>query len=247
MADSTPAAPEHPRAAATGTAKGEATVQAPSRTQLLVARRAAESRATVPDFTLAAEVDAEEAVTLHPELVAPGAPPHHLDALVVRACALALRAVPRANGAWRDAQLETYARVNVGVTIPVAGTLVVPTVFDADAKEVEEIAAELATATARAHAGQTTQPELSGGTFTVSNLGSYGTRSFAGVIIPPQAGILAVGALARRALVHEGELRARWALDLTLSADHRVLYGAEAAQFLEHVRRGLEAPGSLGS
>lgn len=241
MAEPTPAA-QPARRPETGTAKGEATHRTPSRTEALVARRVAESRATVPDFTLTTEVDMEAAVARQPELLPGGAAPHALDALVVHACALALRAFPQANGAWRDARFEAYARVNVGLTVPVDDTLVVPTVFDADRKQPAAIAAELAGLVARVHAGATTQPELSGGTFTVSDLGAYGVRRFSAVIIPPQAGVLAVGALTRRATVHDGALQARYGLDLTLSADHRVLYGAQAARFVEHIRLALEAP-----
>lgn len=246
MAEPTPAA-DPARRTEPGTAKGEATQRTPTRTETLVARRVAESRATVPDFTLTTEVDLEAAVARRPELVPADGDSTALDAVVIRACASALRTFPRANGAWRDARFDSYARVNVGLTVPVDGTLVVPTVFDADRKDPAAIAAELTTLTARVHAGETTQPELSGATFTVSNLGTYGVRRFAAVIIPPQAGVLAVGALTRRATVHDGALQARWGLDLTLSADHRVLYGADAARFLEHIRATLEAPGPLWS
>lgn len=226
---------------ATTTAKGEATRQDPSRQQTLVARRVAESRATVPDFTLTTEVDMERAVAARPALAAGPPAAHLLDAVVVRACAAALRAFPRANGAYRDARLEAYARVNVGVAVPVAGSLVVPTVFDADRKSPEAIAEELSALAARARGGAITQPELGGATFTLTNLGGYGIRRSTAIVIPPQAGHLAVGALARRAAVHDGALEARYGLDLTLAADHRILYGAEAAQFLERIREELEA------
>jgi pyruvate dehydrogenase E2 component (dihydrolipoamide acetyltransferase) len=224
-----------------GTAKGEATDRAPSRTQLLVARRVAESRATVPDVTLTTEVDMEAAVARQPELTSREASVHALDALVLRATALALRAFPQANGAWRDARLVAFPRVNLGLAVPVEDTLVVPTVVDADTKPATQIAEELAGLVARVHAGEITQPELSGATFTVTNLGVYGPRRVTAVIIPPQAGILAVGALTRRPAVHDGELVARHGLDLTLAADHRVLYGATAALFLERIREELEA------
>ncbi len=243
MAEPTPAASARP--AAGGTAKGEATQATPSRVQTLVARRMAESRATVPDFTLTVEVDMEAAVALRPAVAGEEPGGHALEALVVRAAAAALRAHPRANGSYRDARFESYARVNVGVTVLADGALVVPTVFDADQKDADVIEAELAGLSARVRAGATTQPELSGGTFTVSNLGTRGVRRFAAVIIPPQAGILAVGELAPRAVVRDGTVVARHCLDLTLSADHRVLYGAEAAAFLQRIRLELESPAGL--
>ncbi len=94
--------------------------------------------------------------------------------------------------------------------------------------------------------GVVTPPELSGGTFTVSNLGMYGVTSFTAIINPPQAAILSVGALAQRAVVRDGALAARHTMSVTLACDHRILYGAEAAEFLARVRDLLERPLALG-
>jgi pyruvate dehydrogenase E2 component (dihydrolipoamide acetyltransferase) len=253
------------------TAKGEVTVVELSRTQQTIARRMAESKATIPDFTLQAEVDMELCVALRAELkglvaqqpasrqektlAADGAPgeahpdpaeatPTYND-MVVKACALALREHPRANGSYRDGRAQVYSRVNVGVAVAAEGALVVPTVFDADEKSLGEIARETRALAERVRAGTITPPELGGGTFTVSNLGMYGVKSFTAIINPPQAGILSVGALAPRAVVHDGELVARNTMTLTLACDHRILYGAEAAQFLARIRELLEAPAAL--
>ena len=119
--------------------------------------------------------------------------------MVVKACALALREFPRANGAYRDGEVEEYSRVNVGVAVAAQDALVVPTVFDADAKGLRQIATETRALAARVREGTITPPELSGGTFTVSNLGMFGVTSFSAVINPPQAGILAVGSIERGA------------------------------------------------
>ena len=119
--------------------------------------------------------------------------------MVVKACALALREFPRANGAYRDGRFELYSRVNVGVAVAGQDALVVPTVFDADRKGLRQIAGEARALAARVREGQITPPELSGGTFTVSNLGMFGIDSFSAVINPPQAGILAVGAITEQA------------------------------------------------
>jgi pyruvate dehydrogenase E2 component (dihydrolipoyllysine-residue acetyltransferase) len=121
----------------------------------------------------------------------------------------------------------------------------VATVFDADEKSLGEIARETRALAERVRAGTITPPELGGGTFTVSNLGMYGVKSFTAIINPPQAGILSVGALAPRAVVRDGELAARNTMTLTLACDHRILYGAEAAQFLARIRELLEAPAAL--
>jgi pyruvate dehydrogenase E2 component (dihydrolipoyllysine-residue acetyltransferase) len=262
--DATPHAGTAPARGAAGiegvtTAKGETTTVELSRTQQTIARRMAESKATIPDFTLLIDVDMEECVKLRAQLKQisqherePGAPgvaeqlraPTYND-MVVKACALALREHPTANGSYRDGGLQLYSRVNVGVAVAAENALVVPTVFDADEKSMGEIARETHTLAGRVRSGAITPPELGGGTFTVSNLGMYGVKSFTAIINPPQAGILSVGALAPRAVVHEGELAARNTMTLTLACDHRILYGAEAAQFLARIRELLETPSAL--
>jgi len=239
------------------TAKGQASTLELSRTQQAVARRMAESKATIPDFTLQIDVDMEECVKLRAQLkrlaepsggAETGVQAHELPTyndMVVKAAALALREHPRANGSYRDGRVQVYSRVNVGVAVAADGALVVPTVFDADEKSLGEVARETRTLAERVRSGSITPPELGGGTFTVSNLGMYGVRSFTAIINPPQAGILSVGALAPRAVVHEGEVRARATMTLTLACDHRILYGAEAARLLARVRELLEAPAAL--
>jgi pyruvate dehydrogenase E2 component (dihydrolipoamide acetyltransferase) len=241
------------------TAKGETTAVELSRTQQTIARRMAESKATIPDFTLQIDVDMEDCVQLRAQLKqisqherepgAPGAreqlkPPTYND-MVVKACALALREHPTANGSYRDGRLQLHSRVNVGVAVAAENALVVPTVFDADEKSLGEIARETHTLAERVRSAAITPPELGGGTFTVSNLGMYGVKSFTAIINPPQAGILSVGALAPRAVVREGAVVARSIMTLMLACDHRILYGAEAAQFLARVRELLETPSAL--
>ena len=236
------ATPPPPAASEPGTAKGEVTIMQLSRTQQLIARRMAESRATIPDFTLRSEVDMEACVALRRELKALGGEVPSYNDMVVKACALALREFPRANGSYRDARFELYGRVNVGVAVAAPGALVVPTVFDADRKPLRDIARETRAIAERVRSGSVTPPQLSGGTFTVSNLGMYGVTDFTAVINPPQAAILAVGQLAERAVVRDGTLTARHTMGVTLSCDHRILYGADAAQFLGRIRELLEQP-----
>jgi pyruvate dehydrogenase E2 component (dihydrolipoamide acetyltransferase) len=232
-----------------GTAKGDVTVQELTRTQSVIARRMAESKATVPEFTLSAEVDMEAAVALRAQLKAvagaEGAATPSYNDMVVKACAIALREHPRANGAYRDGRFELYSRVNVGVAVAAQDSLVVPTVFDADQKSLGEIARETRTLAERVRAGAVTPPELSGGTFTVSNLGMFGIQSFTAVINAPQAAILAVGEMTPRAVVRDGEIVALHAMTVTLACDHRILYGADAAEFLGRIRGLLEQPIAL--
>ena len=165
--------------------------------------------------------------------------------MVVKACALALREHPHANSSYRDGRLQLHSRINVGVAVAADEALVVPTVFDAEEKSLGEIARETRALAARVRDGSITPPELGGGTFTVSNLGMFGVRSFSAIINPPQAAIMSVGSVEQRPVVLEGEIVARHTMSLTLVSDHRVLYGAEAARFLARVRELLQTPSAL--
>ena len=226
------------------TGRGETTEQELTRLQKTVARRMAESKATAPDFVLTVEVDMEEAVALRKQLKAAAGdqPAPSFNDFVVKASALALRDFPRANGAYRDGKFELYGRVNVGVAVAGQDALVVPTVFDADSKSLGHIARESRALAERVRAGAITPPELSSGTFTVSNLGMYGIKRFVAVINPPQAAILAVGALEPRPVVRDRKVEVRSMMELTLACDHRILYGADAAAFLAKIREYLENP-----
>jgi pyruvate dehydrogenase E2 component (dihydrolipoamide acetyltransferase) len=227
------------------TGKGQTSTHDLTRLQQTVARRMAESKATAPDFVLNIDVDMEEAVDLRKRLkgaAAEGQPVPSFNDFVVKASALALVDFPRANGAYRDGKFELYSRVNVGVAVAGQDALVVPTVFDADRKSLGQIAKESRALAERVRAGAITPPELSSGTFTVSNLGMFGIQSFVAVINPPQAAILAVGAMTPTPVVRDGEVVVRNIMRLTLSCDHRILYGADAAEFLGRIRERLENP-----
>jgi pyruvate dehydrogenase E2 component (dihydrolipoamide acetyltransferase) len=224
-------------------ARGDATMVDLTRLQQTVARRMAESKATIPDFTLFADVDMSACVDLRAQLKAAMDPAPSYNDLIVKASALALRAHGRANAGFRDGRFELYGRVNVGVAVAREGGLVVPTIFDADQKPLGQIARETARLAGAVRAGSVTPPELSGGTFTVSNLGMYGVSSFQAIVNPGQAAILSVGAMSKRAVVAEdGAIVARAVLTLGLICDHRILYGADAAQFLRQICDLLERP-----
>jgi len=242
----TPTPPPATRSVGVSTAKGETTIVELTRTQQTIARRMAEAKATIPEFTLQTEIDMEACVALRAELKSLGQAdaPTYND-MVVKACALALRESPRANGGYRDGQVQLHSRVNVGVAVAAEETLVVPTVFDADQKSLGEIARETRALAERVRDGSITPPELGGGTFTVSNLGMFGVSAFTAIINPPQAAILSVGSLGPRAVVHDSEVQARNTMTVTLACDHRILYGADAAQFLARIRALLEAPAAL--
>jgi pyruvate dehydrogenase E2 component (dihydrolipoamide acetyltransferase) len=230
------------------TAKGEVTVKELSKLQQTIARRMSESKATAPHFYLEAEIDMSRAVEARARVKAAageGEVVPSFNDMVVKACALALREHPRANGAYRDGRFELYSRVNVGVAVAAEDSLVVPTVFDADRKGLRQIATESRALAQRVRDGQITPPELSGGTFTVSNLGMYGIDNFSAVINTPQAAILAVGAIKERPVARDSEIVTAQMLYVTLACDHRILYGAPAAEFLARVRTLLEEPLSL--
>ena len=236
-----PAPPAAPATAREG-AKGSVEVQELSRLQQTIARRMAESKATAPEFIVANEVEMDGAIRMREEMKGLADRVPSFNDFVIKAAATALREFPRANGAYRDARFELYSRVNVGVAVAAQDALVVPTVFDADRKSLGQIGADVRALAEKVRAGTVTPPELSGGTFTVSNLGMYGMKRITPVINPPQAAILGVGEMAPRAVIREGRVVVRTMMDLTLVCDHRILYGADAAQFLARIRELLQAP-----
>jgi len=231
-------APEPP---ATG-ARGAATAHQLSRPQATVARRMAQAKATMPDFAISTDVDMDAAVDLRERLKELDGPAPSFNDFVVKACALALRRHPRANAAYVDDRFELYERVNVGVAVAAADALLVPVVADADRRSLGSIAGESRRLAEAARAGTLTPAELEGATFSVSNLGMYGVTHFTAVLNPPQAAILAVGALAQRPVVVDGALAVGHRMTITLTCDHRILYGADAAAFLADVRSALEQP-----
>lgn len=209
----------------------------------------AESKATVPHFYLETEIAMAEAVAVRSQLkkiAGDERPAPTYNDMVVKACAIALREFPRANGSYRDGHFELYSRVNVGIAVAARDALVVPTIFDADRRSLGEIAVVARELANKVREGTVTPPELSGGTFTVSNLGMYGVTNFSAVINPPQAALLSVGALQQKAVVDDsGRVVARPMMGVTLACDHRILYGADGAQFLARVRALLEQPLSM--
>jgi pyruvate dehydrogenase E2 component (dihydrolipoamide acetyltransferase) len=242
--------PEGAGAAPTGggTAKGETETRELNKLQQTIARRMAESKATAPHFYLTIEIDMGKAVEARAAIKAAskeGDVVPSFNDMIVKACAIALREFPKANGAYRDGRYELYSRVNVGVAVAAEEALVVPTVFDADRKGLRQIAADTRAVAAKVRDGSVTPPELSGGTFTVSNLGMYGIDEFDAVINMGQAAILAVGAIREVPAARDGEIVPAQLMKATLSCDHRILYGAEGAEFLARVKQLLEEPVSL--
>jgi pyruvate dehydrogenase E2 component (dihydrolipoamide acetyltransferase) len=243
-----PAAGPAGQAPSSETAKGNVQTQDLSKLQQTIARRMAESKATAPHFYLTIEIDMGKAVEARAGFKAAakeGDVVPSFNDMVVKACAIALREFPKANGAYRDGRFELYSRVNVGVAVAAPEALVVPTIFDADKKGLRQIAADTRAVAAKVRDGSVTPPELSGGTFTVSNLGMFEIDEFDAVINMGQAAILAVGAIREVPAVRDGEIVPAQLMKATISCDHRILYGAEGAEFLARVKQLLEQPVSL--
>lgn len=224
--------------------RGDVRVLEQTATQATIARRMSESAATIPTFTVSADADVSQLVALRR-----GARDERGDAapslndFVVKAVAAVLGELPRFNASWVDDKIECYSRINVGVAVATDDALLVPVVTDADAKTLGEIAVETRRLADAGRRRALRPEELRGGTFTVSNLGMFGVRSFTAIVDPPQAAILAVGAV-RRAPAEDaaGGVVFRDVMTLTLSCDHRVVYGADGARFLSRLCELLERP-----
>ena len=230
------------------TAKGETSSVKLTRLQQTIARRMSEAKATAPHFYLSTEIDMSACVEARAGIkasAAEGSVIPSFNDMIVKACAIALTEFPNANGSYRDGQIEHHSRVNIGVAVAATEALVVPVVTDSDQKGLVEIATMTRELAGKVRDGSITPPELSGGTFSVSNLGMYGVSHFDAVINTPQAAILAVGAIEDRPVVRNGEIVAVKMMSVTLSCDHRILYGAEGAEFLARIRTILEQPINL--
>ncbi len=215
-----------PAPAALSATKGQIRVLEPSRAQLTIARRSAQARATVPDLELDLDVDMSACAALRHEQG------YSVTAMLVKACALALREVPRANGAYRDGRFELYSRVNVGVTILTEDAYASPTVLDADRRSLGELTEQIEVLARRARRGELTPPELAGATFTLSNLGMYGVTRSTTILSPAHAGALVAGAIREVPVVRGTAIVPGQMMTLTLACDHRILYGTQAAHFL---------------
>ncbi|MEV0399352.1 dihydrolipoamide acetyltransferase family protein [Actinoallomurus sp. NPDC050550] len=215
-----------------------------SRIRKVTARRLTESMQTTPHFYLTRIVDVGALLTFRKTLNEALNPAKvSVNDLIVKACATALRASPVLNVSFTEDALLVHKRVNVGVAVALEDGLVVPVIRDADRKSVSQIGEETRELAGRAREQRLTPQEMSGGTFTVSNLGMFGVDAFTAVINPPEAGILAVGATRKDVVVgDDGEFTARDRLTLTMSVDHRACDGATGAKFLGELAELLENP-----
>jgi pyruvate dehydrogenase E2 component (dihydrolipoamide acetyltransferase) len=238
------ARPDQPKPTPVTQADGDERVQL-SQMRRTIARRMAESTRTIPHFFLTITVDATELVALRKQVLAQLADEGvkvSINDLVVKGAALALRKVPEANVSFAEDALIRRQHVNIGIAVATERGLIVPVVRDADTKALSQIARETRDLAERANAGKLQPPDYSGGTFTVSNLGMFGIEQFNAVINPPEAAILAVGAITREPVEFQGEIALRERMKLTLSVDHRALDGAAGARYLQALKALLEKP-----
>ncbi len=208
-----------------------------------IATRMLQSVQTMAQVTLTTEVDVTDAMTLRTGLARQwpesGLSPLHL---VIKATARALQEHPRMNAVQKEHAIELVSDIHIGVAVSLAEGLLVPTIHRADAKHLAEIARESRDLATRAREGQASYEEVTGGTFTITNLGSYGIDAFTPIINPPQVGILGIGRVVEKPVVYQEEITKRSMMFLSLTFDHRVIDGAPAAAFLHTVKGHLEDP-----
>ena len=214
----------------------------------VIARRMLESKQTVPHFylTVDLEIDALLAARQAINAVAEkkGAKVSVND-MMIKACAKALRDHPECNASWTEDEMIQYGAVDISVAVATDRGLITPIVRNADMKGLAQIASEMKDLATRAKAGKLKLDEFQGGGFTISNLGMFGIYSFAAIINPPQAMILAVGKGEERAVVRKGQVVVRNMMSCTLAVDHRAVDGAMGALWLQTLRAYVEQPASM--
>jgi pyruvate dehydrogenase E2 component (dihydrolipoamide acetyltransferase) len=212
-----------------------------------IARRMTESKAAAPHFYITVEINMDDAMKMREQLnaLAPEGERISVSDLVVAAVARTLARFPALNASYREDNLEMHSQVNIGIAVALEDGLIPPVLRDADKKPLKRIAAESRALAERARTNKLRSDDLGGGTFTVSNLGMFDVDEFIAIINPPEAAILAVGAVTRRPVAAAGEVRIAPLMKTTLSVDHRVADGAQAGRFMQEFKKLLENPVTL--
>ena len=239
-----PAAPEP--APAVAAAPSDSRIEL-SRMRQTIARVTSDSKSTAPHFYVTAEIDMGKAMSLRRDVNDESDPENRVSVndLMVKACALALAKHPKFNSFFRGDHLEVHGAMNIGIAIALESGLILPGVSNCESKSLLQVAATTKDLIARANSGTLRNEEYSSTTFSISNMGMFDVESFTAIIYPPHAAILAVGSVKQQPVVRDGELAVGTMMKATLSTDHRVADGAEAAQFLMEIKRVLENPVSL--
>lgn len=208
----------------------------------VMVERLTQAWATIPHFYLQRDVDATALTAWHKDAQSRTTQKITITDLLVKLTAAALAQHPRVNGSWRDGELVLNADINIGLAVAVEDGLLVPVIHHADQLGLNEIAAQRAVLVPKAQVNKLLPDEMSGGTFTISNLGMYGVDQFKAIVNPPQAAILAIGRIADRVVPVNGQPVVRPMLTLSLSCDHRAVDGARGAQFLQTLAELIESP-----
>jgi pyruvate dehydrogenase E2 component (dihydrolipoamide acetyltransferase) len=212
-----------------------------------IARRLKQAWQEAPAFYLTARFDCDALVAFREQLKAAGLKVSYND-ILIKACGRALKDVPAVNASWSEEAITRHAGAHIGVAVALPDGLITPVVRDADQKGLVGISDEMRTLAARARDRKLQPEEYTGSTFSISNLGMMGIEEFTAILNPPEACILAVGAMAREPVVREdGSLGVAWGMRVTLTCDHRVVDGALGAEFLQALRRYVERPALLAT
>lgn len=233
--------PESPPGPPVSAAPGEEAGEPLTRMRSAIARTVSEAWRNIPHFYVAVEIEMAEAGEVVRELKGSGSAVSFND-LVIKAAAMALGTFPRLNASFGGERIVLHPEINIGFAVAVEDGLRVPVVKGCQGLTLKEIAGQTLRLIERAQSGAISQEEISGGTFSTSNLGMYGVDGFAAVIMPPQAAILAVGAIAERPVARQGQVAVARTMKATVSCDHRVVDGVDAARFLGELKRILENP-----
>jgi pyruvate dehydrogenase E2 component (dihydrolipoamide acetyltransferase) len=208
-----------------------------------IARRLSESIGPVPTFYLTAEFDMARAAELRTQLAAMGDEYKvSFNDIVLKAVAVALSMHPEVNAHWLGDRIRQHGRVHLGMAVAIEDGLITPVIFDADRKRMAQISKEAKELAGRARERKLKPEEYTGSTFSVSNLGMFGIDQFTAIINPPEAGILAIGAIEDKPVVVNGEIKVAKRMRVTMSCDHRVIDGALGAKFLQTLRKLVENP-----
>lgn len=250
------ATPEPPPAAPFYKAPAPATPTAPvaagqemvlSRMRQAIARRMAESKQTIPHFYVTFDVNMTEAMRMREQLnaLAPEGEKLSVNDLIIAAVARILKKWPVLGASFGGDRLQMHSAINIGVAVALESGLITPVLHDVDKKSLKELGREAHALVERTRANKMRPEDLTGSTFTLTNLGMFGVEEFSAIINPPEAAILAVGAVEKRPIVVGDEIRIAQMMKATLSVDHRVADGAQAAQFMRDLKTLLENPVNL--
>jgi pyruvate dehydrogenase E2 component (dihydrolipoamide acetyltransferase) len=237
-----PAVPKAPAAAAAVAGEGHEDIPL-SQIRAAIARQMVQSKGPVPHFYITTEIAMERAVTLREELQAlPGAPRVTFTDFIVRACALTLAKHPGVNASFQGHAIRRHQAAHIGIAVALDDGLITPVLRDCGSKSLLQIASEARDLVERTRGRKLRSPELTGATFSISNLGMFPIDEFSAIINPPEGAILAVGAIVEKPVVVQGQLAVGKRMRVTLSCDHRVMDGAMGARFLADLKALLEAP-----